>query len=93
VAREARTVATDRHAGQRRDQPPHPRAGGVGDFHEIEVEPGHPKIYTPVYWSDRHVWLLDPDPDLTPYEVFSGANKEELREFIAFCRAGGFEGG
>jgi hypothetical protein len=66
---------------------------GLNDFIEIEDEQGNLYICIPVYWEEGQVWLADAaDNDLTPHEVFSGANKQELREFIAFCRQGGFEG-
>ena len=45
----------------------------------------------PVRWVGEQVWLLTTDePQLTPYQVFSGENKAELIEFIRFCRQGGF---
>jgi hypothetical protein len=28
---------------------------------------------------------------VSPFEWFSGKNKQRLKEFIAFCRQGGFE--
>lgn len=31
-----------------------------------------------------------PDPTLTPIQFFSGAAKRKIRDFIAFCRLGGF---
>jgi hypothetical protein len=34
---------------------------------------------------------LRPGVKVNPYEYFSGDNREGLKEFIAFCRGGGFE--
>ena len=35
--------------------------------------------------------LLDPKRKVNPFEYFSGENKNRLRKFIVYCRAGGFK--
>lgn len=38
----------------------------------------------------RPMRSLRPGVKVNPYEYFSGENREPLKKFIAFCRAGGF---
>ena len=40
--------------------------------------------------GEREVKVFGPDPSLTPLEFFSGEAKQRVRDFIAYCRAGGF---
>ena len=35
--------------------------------------------------------ILDPKRKVNPFEYFSGENKNRLRKFIVYCRAGGFK--
>jgi hypothetical protein len=39
----------------------------------------------------RPMRSLRPGVKVNPYEYFSGENREPLKQFIAFCRGGGFE--
>jgi hypothetical protein len=63
---------------------------GLADFHGIEDPSGTIRMYCPVRWVGEEVWLMDPERPLTPWQTFSGENKADLVDFIAFCRQGGF---
>jgi hypothetical protein len=64
-----------------------PQSEGILDFGEVRRPSGEVFIGVPVRWVGEEIWALDPNlVDLTSYQVFSGENKAEIVEFIAFLR-------
>jgi hypothetical protein len=64
-----------------------PQSEGILDFVEVRWPSREVFIGVPVRWYGEEIWALDPNlVDLTSYQVFSGENKAEIVEFIAFLR-------
>jgi hypothetical protein len=64
-----------------------PQSEGILDFVEVRWPSGEVFIGVPVRWVGEEIWALDPNlVDLTSYQVFSGENKAEIVEVIAFLR-------
>ena len=60
---------------------------------EVELPEEMIQAYRLVGWigpNQTTMVLLPADACVTPFELFSGPWKLELKEFIAFCRQGGF---